>query len=58
MRNTTFKKYIFFLKCSATGLTRCDSPKKHGEFGVTRAVTRVTRCNSRLNHKIKREHPL
>ena len=30
---------------------RCDSPKKHGDFGITRDATR---CNSRLNYKIKR----
>ena len=39
-------------------ITRCDSPKKHGECGVTRGVTprvtRVARCKSRLKYKTKR----
>ena len=49
--------YIYFLKYSVASVTCCDSPKKHGEFGVTRGatrgVTRVTPCNSRLKYKVK-----
>ena len=47
----------FLKKCSVARITRCDSPQKNDEFGVTRGVTRVTRCNSRLKYKIKRQHP-
>ena len=50
--------YVFFKKYSVTRVTRFESPKEHGEFGVTRGatrvVTRVMRCNSRLKYKIKR----
>ena len=35
-------------------VTRCNSPKKHGEFGITRGARRVTRCNSRAKYKITR----
>ena len=46
-----------FKKCSVAHVARCDSPKKHGEFGLTCGITHVTHCNSRLKYKIKREHP-
>ena len=50
MHNTTFNIYIYIYiyiyifknVVLCVRVTHCDSPKKHGEFRVTRGGTRVT----------------